>query len=585
MNQQQQLNLGLGGPSGTGGGGGPSAALSARLGLLGGLNNAGATNSMSTNNPNLGLTSGLNAMSLNSESDFPSLSSGAMNAGSGGGGVNAGSGASNNASVLQQQRLAAVFSNASIGQTLKLQMNPNQPARMQPMLPPGMVLTNPPANGLGGGGGGGGGGGPLLSLALGNKQSQFVSSLGSQQQQQQLNNAFPSMNHPSGAIGNLQQQQQTQISQFGQSIGGAIGNGPIGNHLSSISPPATNLLAQQQQQQQQQQHQLQHQQSQSALTAQSLLPSAQTNDKYGLLGVIDGLRLSSDPDTNMLSLGCELTSLGLNLNSPTPLYTTLTSVYSPTSLDMSNGTTAANGSNNHFVIPSCYRVNLSSCDISRVDQVTLMSDDALLMAFYAFPRDRVQEAAAQELHSRGWRFHKDIKVWLCKEEPASVAISGLAATPTANMATPTTTTATTTPTAAAANNARKEDQDDVKSPTASIDHVRKTANNGTATQDSDDTDSHSAPPQQQQIQQMGPKLQEIVHGDRGVFVFFDPANWQRVKKEWVVVGDVLEERMSGASLSARGAAKSGVSKGKSEGELESHDASTKENGSRGRDER
>ncbi|TPX71656.1 hypothetical protein CcCBS67573_g06084, partial [Chytriomyces confervae] len=368
MNQQQQLNLGLGGPSGTGGGGGPSAALSARLGLLGGLN--GGTNSVS-GNPNLGLTSGLNAMSLNSESEFPSLSSGAMNPGSG---VNASSGLNNNPSVLQQQRLAAAFSNASIGQTLKLQMNPNQPARMQPMLPPGMVLTNPPANGLGGGGGGGGGGGPLLSLALGNKQSQFVSSLGSQQQQ--LNNAFPSMNHPSGAIGNLQQQQQAQISQFGQSIGGAIGNGPIGNHLSSISPPTTNLLAQQQQQQQ---HQLQHQQSQSALTAQSLLPSAQTNDKYGLLGVIDGLRLSSDPDTNMLSLGCELTSLGLNLNSPTPLYTTLTSVYNPSSLDMSNGTAGTNGSNNHFIIPSCYRVNLNSCDISRVDQVTLMSDDALLM--------------------------------------------------------------------------------------------------------------------------------------------------------------------------------------------------------------
>ncbi|KAI8828232.1 hypothetical protein BJ741DRAFT_513376, partial [Chytriomyces cf. hyalinus JEL632] len=176
-----------------------------------------------------------------------------------------------------------------------------------------------------------------------------------------------------------------------------------------------------------------------------------------LLGVIDGLRLSSDPDTNMLSLGCELTSLGLNLNSPTPLYTTLTSVYNPASLDMNNGATGTNGSNNHFIIPSCYRVNLNSCDISRVDQVTLMSDDALLMAFYAFPRDRVQEAAAQELHSRGWRFHKDIKVWLCKEEQ-TVSIS------------------------------------------------------------------------------------EIVHGDRGVFVFFDPANWQRVKKEWVVVGDVLEER-------------------------------------------
>ncbi|TPX66767.1 hypothetical protein CcCBS67573_g07725 [Chytriomyces confervae] len=211
-----------------------------------------------------------------------------------------------------------------------------------------------------------------------------------------------------------------------------------------------------------------------------------------------------------------------------------------------------------------------------------MSDDALLMAFYAFPRDRVQEAAAQELHSRGWRFHKDIKVWLCKEEQ-TVSISGLAPTPTTNMATPTTTVAaTTTTTPTAANSVRKEDQDDAKSPTGSVDHVRKTANNGTATQDSDDTDSHSAqqnPPQQ--LQQMGPKLQEIVHGDRGVFVFFDPANWQRVKKEWVVVGDVLEERMTGSSVRAKAG---GVSKGRAT-DLESQDASTKENGSRGRDER
>ena len=41
--------------------------------------------------------------------------------------------------------------------------------------------------------------------------------------------------------------------------------------------------------------------------------------RYGLLGLLHVIRMS-EPDLTMLALGTDLTGLGLNLNSPDPLY-------------------------------------------------------------------------------------------------------------------------------------------------------------------------------------------------------------------------------------------------------------------------
>ncbi|KAJ3066709.1 hypothetical protein HDU98_010010 [Podochytrium sp. JEL0797] len=240
-------------------------------------------------------------------------------------------------------------------------------------------------------------------------------------------------------------------------------------------------------------------------SSEHLLPSALTNDKHGLLGLIDVLRMSTDPDTNMLSLGCELTSLGLNLNSPTPLYTTMSSVYAPAI----NPDIDPLLHDPHFTVPPCYRVQMPAVpDLDPAERIAASSEDALFFAFYAFPRDRIQEAAAQELYSRGWRFHKDIKVWLTKEaNVVPVAETSLSGSPTSGAGS---VSPEKEPAAVAA----------LKSPTA-----------GTPTSTSLAASGASAP-----------TSIEFVAGERGVFVFFDPAHWQRVKKEWIVNLDALEER-------------------------------------------
>lgn len=89
-----------------------------------------------------------------------------------------------------------------------------------------------------------------------------------------------------------------------------------------------------------------------------------------------------------------------------------------------------------------------------------MTDETLFYIFYGLPREQVQEAAAQDLYSRGWRFHKELKLWLTKD----------------------------------------------------------VYHDGTG----------------------------VLKGngfERGVYVFFDPTTWSRVKKEWVLYYDQLEERV------------------------------------------
>jgi CCR4-NOT transcription complex subunit 2 len=55
-------------------------------------------------------------------------------------------------------------------------------------------------------------------------------------------------------------------------------------------------------------------QQQSQATPTSPLPPNTTSDRFGLLGLLGVIRMT-DQDLNTLALGCDLTTLGLNLNS------------------------------------------------------------------------------------------------------------------------------------------------------------------------------------------------------------------------------------------------------------------------------
>jgi len=87
-------------------------------------------------------------------------------------------------------------------------------------------------------------------------------------------------------------------------------------------------------------------------------------------------------------------------------------------------------------------------------------DETLFYMFYSMPRDALQDAAAAELYNRQWRYHKELRLWLMKDQTSEQS----------------------------------------KTPTF----------------------------------------------ERGSYIFFDPNSWEKVKKDFIVMYDALEERRQGA---------------------------------------
>ncbi|CAG8581931.1 12354_t:CDS:2 [Cetraspora pellucida] len=204
---------------------------------------------------------------------------------------------------------------------------------------------------------------------------------------------------------------------------------------------------------------------QSSVGGPSLNPSSSTAglasaDGFGLLGLLSVIRMT-DPDLSMLALGSDLTTLGLNLNSPDALYATFTSPWS-------ENNQAVGLIEPEYHLPSCYNVQPPPPAQSKIGS---FSDETLFYIFYSMPRDILQEAAAQELYNRNWRYHKDLRLWLTKEQGTEPFT----------------------------------------------------------------------------------KTQAF---ERGNYIFFDPSNWEKVKKEYILMYEALEERptmlssMGGSSSSS-----------------------------------
>lgn len=64
-----------------------------------------------------------------------------------------------------------------------------------------------------------------------------------------------------------------------------------------------------------------------------------------------------------------------------------------------------------FSLPTCYNVAPPPAS----SKVAAFSDETLFFVFYSQPRDAMQEAAAEQLYKRNWRYHKDLHLWLTKE--------------------------------------------------------------------------------------------------------------------------------------------------------------------------
>ena len=126
--------------------------------------------------------------------------------------------------------------------------------------------------------------------------------------------------------------------------------------------------------------------------------------QYGLLGLLSVIQMV-DPDRNVLALGSDLTTLGLNLNSSKSLYSSFSSpwVEGPSTAEP------------QFNIPSCYYMPtpppLKHAHLQKFQLETLFH------IFYAMPKDILQAYAAQELYHRDWRYHAELKLWFRRATP------------------------------------------------------------------------------------------------------------------------------------------------------------------------
>lgn len=209
----------------------------------------------------------------------------------------------------------------------------------------------------------------------------------------------------------------------GAGLSGSGGGGGLGRQEGATGAAQLHQLQQQMgvadqfenlrlQQHQQQQRLLQQQQQQQgvgggggmkqppAAGASPSKPGAAGPDRFGLLGLLSVIRMT-DPDVTTLALGTDLTTLGLNLNSPEALWKTFASPWAD----------GAGKPEPDFRTPSSYLTpppRLTPAYFGR------FQPDTLFYIFYGMPGDEAQVYAADELSNRGWYYHKELKTWLTR---------------------------------------------------------------------------------------------------------------------------------------------------------------------------
>eukprot|EP00039_Didymoeca_costata_P030137 m.28031 g.28031 ORF g.28031 m.28031 type:complete len:409 (-) comp7965_c0_seq3:57-1283(-) len=128
------------------------------------------------------------------------------------------------------------------------------------------------------------------------------------------------------------------------------------------------------------------------------------DDQFGLLGLLNIIR-TPDHDLKTLALGTDLTTLGLNLNSPDVLFPSFQSPWADTPLRPKEPP---------FQLPTCYAVKANLPPVPHRMAQQQLADETLFYAFYGMPGDINQLAAAAALYERHWRYHKEQKVWITR---------------------------------------------------------------------------------------------------------------------------------------------------------------------------
>ncbi|KAG0473750.1 hypothetical protein HPP92_015607 [Vanilla planifolia] len=132
------------------------------------------------------------------------------------------------------------------------------------------------------------------------------------------------------------------------------------------------------------------------------MQGTQTFDQFGLLGLLNVIR-GNDPNLASLAMGMDLTTLGLNLlSSPGDLHKKFSS---PWSDEPAKGEP-------EYSIPACYYSKPSP--LLKQGHFAKFHMGTLFYIFYSMPKDEAQLFAANELYTRGWFYHKELRLWLMR---------------------------------------------------------------------------------------------------------------------------------------------------------------------------
>ncbi|KAM7188186.1 CobW/HypB/UreG, nucleotide-binding domain containing protein [Rhypophila sp. PSN 637] len=129
------------------------------------------------------------------------------------------------------------------------------------------------------------------------------------------------------------------------------------------------------------------------------------NDKWGLKGF--QTLMNNYPDYSAIACGIDPSTLGLEqaLNSnDSKISTQVWSLYDDT---------PPRPPVPKFQLPDCYEVkNVQPIE----DKIQSFNEETLMWIFYSCPRDSKQYMAASELNNRNWRWHKQLQIWLTKDD-------------------------------------------------------------------------------------------------------------------------------------------------------------------------
>ena len=130
-------------------------------------------------------------------------------------------------------------------------------------------------------------------------------------------------------------------------------------------------------------------------------------NRFGLMGLL-GVIGMEEPDLTTLALGTDLSTLGLPLDSPKSLYPSFLSPW-------------AEGPTQHGLglrVPECY---MHPAPRLQAGHFRNFPENTLFFVFFSMPQDEAQLMAAEELCSRGWSFHKELKSWICRAPHTELA--------------------------------------------------------------------------------------------------------------------------------------------------------------------